>query len=64
MINNSLQVLDMRSNFGIIFGIEISSVASGLQCNKTLTELNVVECWLSAKGIATYVAMYLYMYVL
>ena len=32
----------------------MSSVADGLQCNNTLTELNVGECGLSVKGTVLY----------
>ena len=47
-VNNSLQELDMHSND--IGGDGMSSVADGLQCNNTLTKLNVKRCGLSVKG--------------
>ena len=48
-LNNSLQELDMGWNAGI--GDDgMSSVADGLQYNKTLTKLNVEQCRLSVKG--------------
>ncbi|XP_065887218.1 protein NLRC3-like isoform X2 [Dysidea avara] len=46
--NSSLQCLDMSSN--PISDDGISLIVEGLQCNKTLTELYVMECGLSAKG--------------
>ena len=51
-VNHSLQELDMRDNN--ISDEGISSVADGLQCNNTLTKLNVVECGLSVKGTVVY----------
>ena len=51
-VNNSLQELDMRGNQ--IGDDGMSSVADGLQCNKTLTELNVRECGFSVKGTVVY----------
>ena len=51
-VNNSLQELDMRGNQ--IGDDGMSSVADGLQCNKTLTELNVWECGFSVKGTVVY----------
>ena len=47
-VNNSLQELYMRDND--IGDDGMSSVADGLQCNKTLTELNVQGCGFSVKG--------------
>ena len=47
-VNNSLQELYMRHND--IGDDGMSSVADGLQCNKTLTKLSVRECGLSVKG--------------
>ena len=49
-VNNSLQQLDMGSN--AIGDDGVSSVASGLQYNKTLTKLNIWQCGLSVKGTA------------
>ena len=51
-VNNSLEELDMGHN---PFGDDgMSSVADGLQCNNTLTKLNVQECGLSVKGTVIY----------
>ena len=47
-VNNSLQELDMGHN--AIGDDGMSSVADGLQYNKTLTMLNVQGCGLSVKG--------------
>ena len=47
-VNNSLQDLDMRYN--VIGDDGMSSVADGLQYNKTLTKLNVWQCGFSVKG--------------
>jgi len=47
-VNNSLQELVMWGN--PIGDGGISSVADGLQCNNTLTKLNVFECGFSVKG--------------
>ena len=47
-VNNSLQELDMGWN--IIGDDGMSSVADGLQHNKTLTKLNVEWCQLTDKG--------------
>ena len=51
-VNNSLQELDMGWND--IGDNGMSSVADGLQYNKTLTYLNVQECGLSVKGTVVY----------
>ena len=47
-VNNALQELDMGDND--IGDDGMSSVADGLQYNKTLTKLNVQWCGLSVKG--------------
>ena len=47
-VNNSLQELDMGYN--PIGDDGMSSVADGLQCNNTLTKLNVHNCEFSVKG--------------
>ena len=47
-VNNSLQDLNMGSND--IGDDGMSSIADGLQYNKSLTKLNVQKCGLSAKG--------------
>ena len=51
-VNNSLQELVMQSNQ--IGDNGISSVADGLQCNNTLTKLDVEGCGLSVKGTVLY----------
>ena len=51
-VNNSLQELDMGEN--VIGDDGMSSVADGLQCNKSLTILNVKYCGLSVKGTVVY----------
>ena len=51
-VNNSLQELDMNNN--AIGDDGISSVADGLQYNKTLTKLDVRWCGLSVKGTVVY----------
>ena len=51
-INNSLQELNM--GYSTISDDGISSVADGLQYNKTLTKLNVWRCRLSVKGTVVY----------
>ena len=51
-VNNSLQKLDMGGNH--IGDDGMSSVADGLQCNNTLTKLNVTECGFSVKGSYSY----------
>ena len=51
-VNNSLKELDMGYN--AIGDNGISSVADGLQCNKTLTNLNVRWCEFSVKGTVVY----------
>ena len=51
-VNNSLQELDMEDN--AIGNDGMSSVADGLQYNKTLTKLYVPECGLSVKGTVVY----------
>ena len=47
-VNNSLQVLALGNN--PIGDDGMSSVADGLQCNNTLTKLNVQMCGFSVKG--------------
>ena len=47
-VNNSLQELDISSN--PIHDDGVSAVADGLQCNNTLTKLNVNQCGFSVKG--------------
>ena len=51
-VNNSLQELSMRHNQ--IGDDGMSSVADRLQCNNTLTKLDVWECGLSVKGTVLY----------
>ena len=51
-VNNSLQELIMGYND--IGDNGMSSVADGLQYNKTLTKLNVERCRLSVKGTVVY----------
>ena len=51
-VNNSLQELDVGHNS--IGDNGMSSVADGLQYNKTLTKLNIQECGLSVKGTVVY----------
>ena len=51
-VNNSLQKLDMGYN--VIGDDGMSSVAGGLQYNKSLTQLDVQNCGLSVKGIVVY----------
>ena len=51
-VNNSLQKLDMGEN--VIGDDGMSSVADGLQYNKSLTILDIWECGLSAKGTVVY----------
>ena len=51
-VNNSLQELDMTYND--IGDDGMSSVADGLQYNKTLTMLSVRCCGLSVKGTVVY----------
>ena len=51
-VNNSLQELYMEYNQ--IGDDGMSSVADGLQCNNTLTELDVEECGFSVKGTVVY----------
>ena len=51
-VNNSLQELVMGDNE--IGDDGMSSVADGLQCNNTLTKLNVSLCGLSVKGTVLY----------
>ena len=51
-VNNSLQELDMGWNF--IGDDGMSSVADGLQYNKSLTILDVQECGFSVKGTVVY----------
>ena len=51
-VNNSLQELDMGYN--AIGDGGMSSVADGLQYNKTLTNLDVGKCGLSVKGTVVY----------
>ena len=51
-VNNSLQELVMWGNQ--IGDDGMSSVADGLQCNNTLTKLNVSGSGLSVKGTVVY----------
>ena len=51
-VNNALQELVMRRNE--IGDDGMSSVADGLQCNSTLTKLNVQRCGFSEKGTVVY----------
>ena len=51
-VNNSLQELVMEGN--PICDDGISSVADGLQCNITLTKLDVQKCKFSVKGTVVY----------
>ena len=51
-INNSLQKLDMGEN--VIGDDGMSSVADGLQYNKSLTILDLRRCGLTAKGTVVY----------
>ena len=51
-VNNSLQELVMWGN--PIHDDGVSAVADGLQCNDTLTKLNVGECGFSVKGTVVY----------
>ena len=52
-VNNALQELVMWRNPNI--GDKgMSSIADGLQCNNTLTKLNVWGCGFSVKGTVVY----------
>ena len=51
-VNNSLQEFNMGRN--VIGDDGMSSVADGLQYNKSLTILDVHECGLSVKGTVVY----------
>ena len=51
-VNNSLQKLDMMYN--VIGDDGMSSVADGLQYNKSLRILHVQGCGLSVKGTVVY----------
>ena len=51
-VNNSLQELDVGYNS--IGDDGISLVADGLQCNNTLTKLEVQECEFSVKGTVVF----------
>ena len=51
-VNNSLQELVMWGNQ--IGDDGMSLVADGLQCNNTLTKLNVERCGFSVKGTVVY----------
>ena len=51
-VNNSLQELDM--GYSPIGDNGMSSVADGLQCNNTLTNLGVYKCGFSVKGTVVY----------
>ena len=51
-VNNSLQELVMWHNQ--IGDDGMSSVADGLQCNNTLTNLDVRECGFSVKGTVVF----------
>ena len=55
-VNNSLQELVMRYNQ--IGDDGMSSVADGLQCNNTLTKLDVVRCGFSVKGTVAYITLF------
>ena len=59
-VNNSLQELDMRDN--PIGDDGMSSVADGLQCNNTLTKLNVQECEFSVKGTTIIIVYWMLSY--
>ena len=56
-VNNSLQELDMGGN--VIGDDGMSSVADGLQYNKSLTILVVRECGLSVKGTVVYKTVFI-----
>ena len=51
-VTHSLQELYMKDN--AIGDKGISSIADGLQCNKTLTKLYVGRCGFSVKGTEVY----------
>ena len=51
-VNNSLQELVIHNN--PISDDGVSAVADGLQCNNTLTKLNVEGCGFSVKGTVVY----------
>ena len=51
-VNNSLRELDMGYNDINVDGISL--IVDGLQCNNTLTKLNVGGCGLSVKGTVVY----------
>lgn len=51
-INNSLQELLMWLNH--IGDDGVSAIADGLQCNNTLTKLDVEKCGFSVKGTVVY----------
>lgn len=52
-INNSLQELLMYGNL-LIGDDGVSAIADGLQCNNTLTKLDVEKCGFSVKGTVVY----------
>ena len=49
-VNNSLQELYMGFNFDICEDDGMSFIANGLQCNRTLTILEVQHCGLLVEG--------------
>ena len=51
-VNNSLQKLDMYGN--MIGDDGMLLIVDGLQCNSTLTRLDVMKCGLSVKGTVVY----------
>ena len=51
-VSNSLEELDMGWN--VIGDDGMSSIADGLQYNKSLTKLDVQHCGLSVKGTVVY----------
>ena len=55
-VNNSLQELDMMNNPIGDYGMSL--VADGLQCNNTLTKLNVNYCKFSVKGTTWFARFY------
>ena len=55
-VNNSLQELVMYRNNISDDGILL--IVNGLQCNNTLTKLDVEECGLSVKGTVVYKTLF------
>ena len=55
-VNNSLQELVMYRNNISDDGILL--IVQGLQCNSTLTKLDVEECRLSVKGTVVYKTLF------